>query len=164
MAVVFDYSERLDASAVNVRPRADMALLLHSQLWKIQGAKDGSDNLLYTELCKNGAGAADLHVVCPPYCAYKATNSHLFGGKQYFIEWLIVSCRGDCYVVVLHTKRLPGGLLVSEIDHISRKNPTLEVEERTWEIRPLIQHWLEQCALQADLDDRPAAVKQTRPA
>jgi hypothetical protein len=146
MALVFDYPEQLNAAAVNPRTQAEIESLLLTQLWKVQGGKDGSDNLLYSQLYKNGAGKVDVHVLCPPYCAYTADNSHLFRGNSYYTEWLIVSCEEDSYLVVLHTKKISSGICVSEIDHISRKNPHLDLGEETGSVRQFASRWLRRCA------------------
>jgi hypothetical protein len=149
MAVVFDYSDKLNTVGPNPRSQVEIEFLLLTKLWKVPLDKDGSASLLYTQLCQTGAQAQDVHVLCPPYCAYKATNAHLFGGNQYFVEWLIVACNEDTYLIVLHTKKQANGICTSDIDHISGKNPKVELYDRAEKIKPFVTWWLNQCTREA---------------
>jgi hypothetical protein len=151
MAVVFDYADKLNAIGDNPRSRAEIWSLLVSKVWKVPPEKDGSKKMLDQQSCKKGALVRDVHVLCPPYCVHKCTN----GPTKTYAEWLIVSCKGDSYIVVLHTRKGPNGTCTSEVDEVSKKNPQVELENKMVKIKPFVKWWLKKCKLEVSKDPQP---------
>jgi hypothetical protein len=147
LPVSFDYSDKLNALGVNPRAKSEILYLLVSRVGSVPTDKDGSGGVISKHLYqKKGVFTRDVHLLCPPHVAYQA----FLAGNSYFVEWLIVSVKGDIYIIVLHTDRNgTTGVCTSTVDEISKKNPTVQYKDRPpMKIKAFVKWWLKECKME----------------
>jgi hypothetical protein len=151
MALVFDYAnaDQLNQRGLNPREAWEIKSLLLAT-GRLPASKDGSHGQVFKYAFTWGKFATHVHLLCPPIMVHSSTNPKLFTTANYFSEWLLVSVKGDIYLIVVDTKRdLATKKSSSEIYEVSKKNPRINWEDQKLSVKQVVRLWLKQCKLEA---------------